>query len=216
MAIKRVIILGTGGHASVILEGISSLQYKIEGFIDKDSARQGEIISGFPILGDDTNPEKWLSRGITCCAIGIGHVGHPETRNKLYQIYKTTGYEMINVIHPTAYISPGVRIGSGNAIMPGVIINTGVHIGENCIINTGSVIEHGVKISNGVHVAPKCVIAGESCIGENTFIGAGSTIINGISIGDNSIVGAGAVVVSNLPRNSLSVGIPAKVIKEAL
>ena len=214
MIIKKVIILGAGGHANVVLEGINHLQYKVEGFLDKDIARQGEIISGVPILGNDSDPEKWLSMGITCCIVGIGHVGHPEIRNKLYDRYASAGFEMINAIHPTAYISPGACIGSGNAIMPGTIINTGTVIGNNCIINTGSIIEHDVKILNGVHIAPRCVVAGGSYIGENTFIGAGATIINGIRIECNSTVGAGSVVISNLPANSLSVGIPAKVIKE--
>ncbi|MCM1220810.1 MAG: acetyltransferase [Lachnospiraceae bacterium] len=214
MADKKVIILGAGGHAKVVLEGIDIVQYKVEGFLDKDSSRKGEHISGFPVLGDDSDPGKWFSMGITCCIVGIGHVGHAELRNRLFLMYAAAGFEMINAVHPTAYISPGARMGSGTVIMPGAIVNSGAVIGDNCIINTAAVIEHDVKISNGVHIAPGCVIAGTSCIGDNTFIGAGTTVINGICIGCNSIVGAGSVVVSNLPENSLSLGIPARVRKE--
>lgn len=214
MAKKKAIILGAGGHANIVLECINYSQFEVVGFVDKDSEREGDRISGIPVLGDDSLPEKWLSKDITCCIVGIGHLGNAEVRNRLYHKYMVAGFEMISAVHPTAYVSPDAYIGAGTAIMPGVIINTGAVIGDNCIINTGTVIEHDVKISHGVHVASRGVIAGASCIGDNTFIGAGSTVINGIEIGDNSIIGAGSVVISDIPVNSLALGVPAKVIRE--
>lgn len=47
-------------------------------------------------------------------------------------------------------------------------------------------------------------------IDENVWIGAGSTILPGVSIGKNSIVGAGSVVTKNIPPNQIWVGVPAK------
>ena len=51
-------------------------------------------------------------------------------------------------------------------------------------------------------------------IGEKTFIGIGSTIIDKIKIGENVTLGAGSVVVSDIPSDTLACGVPAKV-KEA-
>ena len=53
---------------------------------------------------------------------------------------------------------------------------------------------------------------GKIKIGNNCFIGAGSTILKNVTIGDNCIVGAGAVVSKSVPSNSVVAGVPARVI----
>lgn len=214
MAKKKAIILGAGGHAKVVLECLDHEQFEVAGFLDKDNQRQGEKIQGLPILGDDADPDRWFSQGITCCIVGIGHMGKPWLRNKLYHTYLNAGYELVTAIHPTAQISPSVRIGSGTVILPGAILNADAVVGNNCIINTGTIIEHDAHIADGVHIAPGCVIAGAVHINENSFVGAGSNVINGICIDHDCIIGAGSVVITDLPGNSVSVGVPARVIKE--
>ena len=47
-------------------------------------------------------------------------------------------------------------------------------------------------------------------IGNNTFIGAGAIIIEGIKLGSNVIVGAGSVVTKDVKDNSIIKGNPAK------
>ncbi|MBR4721093.1 MAG: acyltransferase [Clostridia bacterium] len=54
---------------------------------------------------------------------------------------------------------------------------------------------------------------GRIVIGDNVFIGAGSTVLPGVTIGKNSIVGAGSLVTKSIPENSVAAGVPARVIK---
>ena len=51
-------------------------------------------------------------------------------------------------------------------------------------------------------------------IGENCWIGAGAIILPGVEIGDNSIIGAGSIVTKSIPKNSVAVGNPCKVLRE--
>lgn len=51
-------------------------------------------------------------------------------------------------------------------------------------------------------------------IGNNCWIGAKVTILDGVKIGDNCIIGAGSVVTHDIESNSVAVGVPAKVIKK--
>jgi acetyltransferase-like isoleucine patch superfamily enzyme len=51
-------------------------------------------------------------------------------------------------------------------------------------------------------------------IKNNTWIGAGATILPGVTIGENAIITAGAVVNKEGPANTIVGGIPAKMIKE--
>ena len=51
-------------------------------------------------------------------------------------------------------------------------------------------------------------------IGNDVFIGAGSTILKGVTIGDRSIIGAGSVVTKSIPSDEIWAGNPAKFIRK--
>ena len=50
-------------------------------------------------------------------------------------------------------------------------------------------------------------------IKKNAWIGAGASILPGVTIGENSIVAAGSVVNKDVPDNVIVGGVPAKIIK---
>jgi len=82
----------------------------------------------------------------------------------------------------------------------GIVVNGKAKIGDYCTIMQQVTI--GNKLND--NKIPK--------IGNNVFIGAGAKIIGDIIIEDNVIIGANAVVTKNIPKNSIVVGIPAKII----
>jgi UDP-3-O-[3-hydroxymyristoyl] glucosamine N-acyltransferase len=73
-----------------------------------------------------------------------------------------------------------------------------VHIGYNSIIGEKSLITAGSVISRNVVIGAKCVLGPNSSVAEN------------ITIQDNVVVGLGAVVVSNLNKNGVYIGNPAR------
>jgi maltose O-acetyltransferase len=50
-------------------------------------------------------------------------------------------------------------------------------------------------------------------IGDNRWLGAGATVICGVTLGDNVVVGAGAVVTRSFGDNVVLAGVPARVIR---
>lgn len=80
----------------------------------------------------------------------------------------------------------------------GIVISGYASFGDNCRLRNGVVV--GLK-NIGDPCAPK--------IGNNVDIGAGAKILGNIIIGDNVCIGANAVVLTDVPSNSLAVGIPA-------
>ncbi len=51
-------------------------------------------------------------------------------------------------------------------------------------------------------------------VGNNVWIGAGCSIIGGVSIGDDSVIAAGSVVIKDIPAGVLAGGNPCKVIRK--
>lgn len=51
-------------------------------------------------------------------------------------------------------------------------------------------------------------------IGNNVWIGAGSTIVPGVTIGDDVVIGAGSVVTRDIPSGVVAVGTPCRVMRE--
>ena len=51
-------------------------------------------------------------------------------------------------------------------------------------------------------------------IGKNSWIGAGSVILPGVTVGDGSVIGAGSVVTKDIPSGVVAVGNPCRVLRK--
>lgn len=87
----------------------------------------------------------------------------------------------------------------------GIVIDDGTLIGHNTTIAT---LNHDFNPAKRQNLTPSPVK-----IGKNVWIGSDCTILPGVEIGDGSIIGAGSVVTKSIPKNSIAVGNPARVIK---
>jgi acetyltransferase-like isoleucine patch superfamily enzyme len=153
-----------------------------------------------------------------------------ETRKLLVQLNVTSSEEEIRrllseiiggEVHATTMVFPPFQINYGKNTR----IGKGVFINFDCtFLDLG-----GIIIEDNVLLAPKVSLlseghpldinsrqtltVGKIHIKRNAWIGAGATILQGVTIGENSIVAAGAVVTMDVPDNTIAGGIPAKAIK---
>lgn len=86
-----------------------------------------------------------------------------------------------------------------------IYIEDRVLVASGCKILT---VNHDERPSKRGIVCPKSVR-----IKQGAWLGAGATVLPGVTIGENSIIGAGAVVTKDIPDNVIAVGFPAKVIR---
>lgn len=125
-------------------------------------------------------------------------------------------------IHPKASVTGNVIIGENVYIGPGaairgdwgqIIIEDGCNVQENCTIHMfpGTT----VTLKKGAHIGHGAIIHGGT-IGENCLIGMNSVIMDDVIMGDECIIGALSFVPAKmqLPKRSLAVGNPAKIVKE--
>ncbi|HEC92754.1 MAG TPA: acyltransferase [Candidatus Atribacteria bacterium] len=110
-----------------------------------------------------------------------------------------------------------MKIGNNTHILDFTLISGvgGVEIGDNIAISSGvKIYSHSNDYKDKDKLIVEQVKKGKISIGNNVLIGANVVILPGIKIGDNTVVGAGAVVTKDIPKNSVAVGTPARVIKK--
>jgi carbonic anhydrase/acetyltransferase-like protein (isoleucine patch superfamily) len=95
-----------------------------------------------------------------------------------------------------------------------IIIGDRSNIQDNCVVHTSKGFP--VTIGNDVSVGHGAILHG-CTIGNRVLVGMGAIIINGAWVGDGSIIGAGAVITEgkDIPANSVVIGVPGKVVKQA-
>ncbi len=208
---RKAICIGGGGHAKILIEIAQRAQTAdIVAVTDNDPSKKGSSLLGVPVAGDDALLGTFLEKGVRAAIIGVGSVKANPVRQKLFDEAVRLGFEMINLIEPSAVVSRSARLGNGVAILPGVIVNAEATIGNNVILYTGAVIEHDVLLRDHVQVSPGAIVAGGAEVGEGSFLGAGCCIIQGVKIGRGVTVGAGSVVLQDVPDGATVVGVPAR------
>ena len=110
----------------------------------------------------------------------------------------TFGRAFSTDIHPAAQIGAGIWLDHG----------LGFVAGETAVIDEDVSIWHNVTLGStlndsGTHRHPR--------IGRGVVIGAGATLLGGITVGANANIAAGAIVVQDVPQGALAVGAKASV-----
>tara|TARA_R100001369_G_scaffold31102_1_gene55181 strand:- start:4573 stop:5169 length:597 start_codon:yes stop_codon:yes gene_type:complete len=141
-------------------------------------------------------------------------------------IYSFKGYTPVihesSFVHPLAAVTGNVIIGKNCYIGPGaairgdwgqIILEDGVNVQENCTVHMFP--GKSITLKESAHVGHGAIIHGAN-LGRNCLIGMNTVIMDDAEIGDESIVGAMAFVKAEtkIPKRSLVVGNPAKVIKQ--
>ena len=96
-------------------------------------------------------------------------------------------------------------------------------------IGAGLVIKHGVlMVIDAEKIGENCLIFQEAVIGSRSddeedlptlgnyvHVSVGAKVLGRITVGDHAVIAANTVVTKNMPPNSLAVGVPARIIKNA-
>jgi serine O-acetyltransferase len=101
-------------------------------------------------------------------------------------------------------IHPGARIGSGVFIDHGM----GVVIGETAEVGDDVTLYQGVTLGGTSLKREKR----HPTLERNVVVGTGAAVMGALTVGEGARIGAGSVVVTEVPPNSVVVGVPGKVI----
>ncbi len=121
-----------------------------------------------------------------------------------------------------AYVGSNTEIGDNTKIWSLAHVDYNVHIGKNCKIEGLAYIAPMSRIGDNVFIGPAAVLTNDPYPPSDRMVGvlvedgavicARSVLRAGVTIGSNSVVGMGAVVTKDVPRDSVVIGIPARVV----
>jgi sugar O-acyltransferase (sialic acid O-acetyltransferase NeuD family) len=203
---KTLYLYGASGHAKVVIDiARRTANYTVAGLFDDDPAKQGGTLLGLPILGG------WsaLAQLRADEAELFVAIGNNRERRRIGRDLLARGFTLATLLHPSAIVGMDVSIGAGTVLMPGAIVNPSTVIGPLCILNTAASVDHDGILGEAVHVCPGTRLGGHVTVGDESWIGIGSCVIEGRTIGRRCLVGAGAAVIRDVPDDSKIVGVPA-------
>ena len=211
---KDLIIIGAGGLGRETIwmaERINAVnpEWNILGFIDDKPSYKGKIIDGYRVLGNSadvaTYPDAYY-----ICAIGNSSI----RKSAVEKIKKIAPVKFATLIDPACvYCKSKTSFGEGCIICAHTYITVDIKIGNHVYFGADGTIGHDAVIDDFVTCYPGVNLSGATHINSVCDIGAGSTVIQGITVGGKSIIGAGSVVIRDLPEGCTAVGSPANVIK---
>ena len=147
---------------------------------------------------------------------------HPLSDCKNNSIPETTNIWQFCVVFPKASIGENCNIRSH------CLIENDVRIGNNVTIKCGVQIWDGIEIEDDVFIGANVTFTNDKYpksknpnwtllktrICKGASIGAGSTILPGITIGTDAVIGAGSVVTKSIPEKELWLGNPARFVRK--
>lgn len=208
---SQVVIIGAAGHGRVALDVLQAAGYGMAGFIDR-GMDPGSEINGARLLAREPEECELLSRPETGWFVALGD--NATRRSICQRILQQTGRPPVNLIHPSAAVSPSVTLGQGVFIGPGAVVNANSSLADGVIVNTGATLDHDAQVGAYAQISPGCHLAGNAVLGALSFLGVGCCLIPGRSIGNGAVVGAGAVVVRDIPEWVVAMGCPACVTRQ--
>lgn len=191
----RLLLVGAGGHASVVATLVRDAGHEITAYVARDEQSRSWLETARRVAGsdDDVLANDHLGELVDSFAMGVGGVT-PDQLAARWQLFKRYAAAFAQpapmLVHSTAFAADLNAIGPGAVVMPGAIVNPNATVGAAAIINSGAVVEHDAVVEDGAHVAPGAIVLGGAQVGAHTMIGAGAVILPGAVVASGRLVPA--------------------------
>jgi len=210
--VRDIAVYGSWKEFAQVISDINKAagreEWRIVAIADDDPKLWGKDWHGVPFV----ESWKWLEANkgklaAHCC------IGRTEIRKKICEKLAALGYDLPNIISPSATVSHLAKMGRGNLVCANVQIHPDVAIGDCNMFNVGTHVAHDVRVGSYCNVNSHVNLVEKCQVGDGAYLGAGCTVIKGAKIGAKAVVGANALVNRDIPAGETWVGVPAMQMK---
>lgn len=213
---KKVLIVGGKGSGQIAMSifedsNIISNEWDIEGYLT-DILNPGEKLGKHKVMGSTKEVLDYVNKGYYIH--NALYFNAKDKKNRVDRFKKLNIPEEANAscIHPTAIISPDVKIGEGVLINQNVLLQVGCDIKNYIHVYSNSLVGHDAIVKNYCTIAAHSIIGGRTLLSEGVHTGLNCSIREDIKIGQYAILGMGSVVINDVSAFNIVAGNPAKII----
>lgn len=190
---KKFIVYGAGDFADIVTNLIEDvLKREVISYVVNLDTCDVNNHNGKPVVKLDDVVNLYPPKNYSAV---IGFIGSDmrTSREKAFETFLEMGYDLENLIHPTATVSSS-KLGKGNIILANSFIAFNSSIGNGNIVWQLAAIGYNNVIGNYNNISPHVSTSGNVTIGNHCFLGNNSTYKNKIIVADYTLVGANAYI----------------------
>jgi acetyltransferase-like isoleucine patch superfamily enzyme len=196
---RRLLLVGAGLGATQVLDILEHDDEQVAvALVDDESMRWGDDVDGIPVVGGRTRIPSLLERGLFDAAV-ITISTSIAARTKLRQFCLDVGLPLANVIDPTARVTRGVQMGTGNIVCAFCHFGVGTVVGDNNFFSAYNSFDHHSTLGSDISTGPGCMTSGLVTLGDRVRLGTGIFVEPKLRLGDDVVVASGAVIVTAVP-----------------
>lgn len=199
---KKIILIGAGGHAAELREYIDfhnqarpADRIKVVGFIDDDRSNYEHYEFKEPFLG------SIQEHAIHFNVYYLMAIANLEHRRPIVERFKKDEAKFTGLIHPTALIASTAEIGEGVVISHNASLGPKVKLGNFNMLNSRCTIGHDTVMGDYNFISPQVALSGYTKIGDNNLIGTNACTLPSKTIGNNNKIAAGMIVYKDVGDN---------------
>lgn len=196
---KKIALIGGGGFAYEVIEVIEMLEYEVYGVFAQANSLKEYTHYGYL---EELLEHKDKFDGVHIAFGGITKE-QIQNRREIIAFLNQHNIPAISLVSPLARLAKSVEVGQGCYIAHFVYISQEAKLGNHVLINNRSDIGHHSVIADNVTISPKVFLGGSVKVGEDTLLGVGSTIKQGIEIGHSSIIAMGSTLIRRIKPYTL-------------
>jgi len=209
LKMKDLIILGAGGMGRQVYLFAKSctgyqMEYTIKGFLDDNPYAMDGFDDFPPLLGSMSGYQ--IKKG----DVFFNSIGNIYAKKICINKILNKGGEFISLIHPTANISKGSKVGKGCMFASRSGMGIESEVGDFCLVQDNAIIGHNVTVGNFARIDCNVVLIAGVSIEDDVCIHTSAVINHNIHIGRGATVGALSFVIRNVKPGTTVLGNPAK------
>ena len=205
---NHLIIIGAGGMGRTYFSNAMECvgygeSFDIKGFID-DNLGALDGFSGYPpIVGTIKDYEPVEGD------VFVSSIGGASRRQCMEEIIRRGG-EFLQLVHTTARIYTGAKLGKGNFIGAYSVIGNDATIGDYNMIQSYTVIGHDARIGSWNRIDTHCTVVGGVVIEDDVNIHTSAVLNHKVVVESGAHVGACSFVIRRVKAGTTVMGVPAK------